>query len=63
MLVMPSHDGYMVDWETGETYIFRGIEKRRHKSYTTTSKEQAEKKAEELKQAGYNNVKIYECIF
>ena len=60
---MPNHNGYLVEWETDKTIIIRGIEKPLRDSYQTTSKEQAEKKAEELKQAGYSNVTIYECIF
>lgn len=63
MLVMPNHEGYSVEWETGETFICNGIEKHHHKQYLTTSKEEAEKKAEGMKQAGYSNIKIYECIF
>lgn len=63
MLVLPSRAGWMVEWETGETIRIRGVDKPRRNSYETTDKQKAEAKAEEMRKAGYKNVKIMECIF
>lgn len=63
MLVMPSHVGFSVEWETGEFITLRGVTKPRRNSFQTTSKERAEQKTRELKKAGFKNVKMMECIF
>ena len=63
MLVLPSRKGWMVQWETGETIRICGEDLQKKDLYETTDRKKAEKKAEEMRQAGYKNVEMMECIF
>lgn len=71
MLVMPTHKGWSVTWETGEMILnHKGEPMKRngkvvmkHNSYETTDRARAEAKAKEMRAQGFKNVTIYECIF
>lgn len=68
-LVMPSHVGWSVVWETGEIKQFHnkdGSVRKTvviHNSYETTNHDKALQKKAEMEAKGFKNVKIYECIF
>lgn len=62
MLVMPSNDGWMVEYEVGKDPKVR-IPQRGWKTVLyTKSKEEAENKVRELEQQG-KNARMLQCIF
>lgn len=73
MLTLPTRNGWTVSWYTGEVRprtrkmkdgTRRVIgEIRMMDSFESTSREEVEKKAEEIKAAGYEIEMITECIF
>lgn len=62
-LTLPTRDGWLVEWETGETITIGGVEKKRHGNFETMNKEEADRKAAQLQEQGFQNVKVMECIF
>ena len=73
MIALPTRDGWMVSWYTGEVRprtrkrkdgTRKVIEEIRFKdSFCHTSKAKVEAKAKEMADAGYEVIGIYECIF
>ena len=73
MLTLPTRNGWMVSWYTGEVRPkYRKMKDGTRKvigeirftnSFESTSKEAVEKKAEEIRAAGYEIEMIAECIF
>ena len=63
-LVLPTREGYGVSWYTGEETINRrGKVIRWKNSFQSKSKEEVDRKVGELKEAGFEIVDVYECIF
>ena len=65
---LPTTNGWSVEWYTGEVRTIhykngRTKEVRQKKSYETTSKADAEAKAQQLEAEGFEIEGIYECIF
>ena len=74
MFALPTREGWSVNWYTGEvrpkirkdrkTGEKKVVGELRFKdSFVSTSKEEVEAKAEELKKKGFEVIGIYECIF
>lgn len=73
MLTLPTRNGWMVSWYTGEVRprtrkMKDGTKKiigeiRLKNSFESVSKEEVERKAEEIRAAGYEIEMITECIF
>lgn len=70
MFALPTRSGYVVEWDTGKTRPKRS--RRTHEvigevkitdSFYTRSKEVAEKKMKELKDAGFEGVAIHDCCY
>ena len=64
MLTLPTRNGWIVSWFTGETCTTRnGNIRRKTKDFMSTSKDEVEAKAKELKEQGFEIEYISECIF
>ena len=68
MITLPTRDGYMVSWYTGETKTLKykngkTKEVRMKDSYTSTSRAMVEAKAKWLRDNGYEIEYVAECIF
>lgn len=59
----PINAGWIVMWDTGETVNVFGEEKARRGDYYAKTKAEANRKAEELKAAGFKNVTVNEGLF
>lgn len=63
-LVMPHTPGYCVHWIAGWRTPRNGEhQKPIYDSYYTTDKAKAEAKKTELEKNGFEDIKMYECIF
>lgn len=68
MIALPTRNGWMVSWYTGETKTIKYNKDttktiRMKDSYESTSKAKVMQKAEELKAQGFEIEMVTECIF
>ena len=61
---LPTTSGYCVSWDTGKYRELRNGERRAIRDdYYTTDKTKAEEQKSIREKLGFENVKMYECIY